>query len=1228
MKRIATRYALTLLSALSLGTGSIWAQTVAPSKQPDTTQPAPAQNASSSVTPQNEDVVVVLDPFTVTADTEGYKATDTLGGTRVRTNLVDTPSAISVVTPKFLQDLGVTDAEHLFVYTNNTEIAGLSGNFSGVVSRGQGVSVSGAAEGTLLVNPSGVNRARGLTAMDNTRNYFLSDIPWDGFNINRVDISRGPNSFLFGVGSPSGIANVTTKDAIYKNEGSLEAKFGSFGTARESLDVNRVIIPSELAIRLDVVNNEAQYQQKPAYNHAKRVYGAIRFDPKLFDSDSAHTKIQANFENGKVESNNPRTLPPLDYVTGYLNDPKASKTGYNPWTYTMDTNISADPTASSWSGSGSLGNQYAWGNGSPMFYWDATTQKLLSAGQASYTTPTTTGYSATSNTDNVHTVGYGSYAIAQNYAYLNAHNQVDGGAFAGAYKGTVTYLDKTLSDRSVYDYYNKLIDGDNKHEWQRWNAFDVSLVQSLFNDRLVIQAVADHESYTNGQKGVLNSRTPVIVLDLNSYLLRTPTWLSGAEANPNVGRPLVFGDQGNINIDKYIRNNYQVTAAYNLDFERDFGSTSTWAKILGKDDFTALGGRYTKEEDHRSYKLDGVDSSYQVLSGNNTSPHPVDNGYDWAAYIGPDLLGTTGAGANLSNLSFTLTPPSSYPYTLFSKVWTAAATVNPTDTWTYTGPSGAVTATQADNPANYKGYTAVTVPTIYGDSYPDVLATGGNKKIQTITSKAFMYQGHFWDDVIIPTFGYRKDTTLQRGNDASTFQDQTTQIYNLNYKISDTGVKETTTSRSWGVALHLPQLIKKNLPEGTDVSLYYFHGANQTPKVRYGIDGSQLPNESGKTDDISVQIDALKGRATLRFTYFKTLDNNAAASYGQPLGNMGWKIDSIPSWTLGFAAFALAYRDQPNQLPADWPTWANGWMTDWISQHGSVGDNIATLLKTDFVKMFPQSYWDSYGYQVDVAAIQRGDWIHVAKGGYDFPSPWSFGGSHLIHGEYAIIDQNLESKGYELEATIRPTKNWDITFNASKVDATQTALGADASNYLNGMAKLFLATDLGKVAEWGGYTDYGATKTDFMANLWAPYLQQVALTGAPQPEMRRYKFNIITNYTFEHGFVKGVNVGGAFRWEDRAILGYGIKQALVYGEQGWILDVNKPIYGPTDSHFDAWIGYGHKLTTKIDWRIQLNLRNVGERVHLVTAAVEPDGSVAQQRIQDGLTWELSTDFKF
>jgi len=189
-------------------------------------------------------------------------------------------------------------------------------------------------------------------------------------------------------------------------------------------------------------------------------------------------------------------------------------------------------------------------------------------------------------------------------------------------------------------------------------------------------------------------------------------------------------------------------------------------------------------------------------------------------------------------------------------------------------------------------------------------------------------------------------------------------------------------------------------------------------------------------------------------------------------------------------------------------------------------------------------------------------------------------------------------------------------------------LGEAASRYLTGMAKLFLDSPLSKVAVWGGYSDYGATKQDFMQNLWAPYLQQVALTGSDQPEWRKLRFNVITNYKFDHSFLKGVNVGGAFRWLDKSIAGYGIHEATVYGETAWISDVNQPIYAPSESHFDLWVGYQRPLTPKIDWRVQLNLRNVGENVGLTPISYQPDGSIAQQRIQEGMTYDLSMKFMF
>ena len=66
-----------------------------------------------------------------------------------------------------------------------------------------------------------------------------------------------------------------------------------------------------------------------------------------------------------------------------------------------------------------------------------------------------------------------------------------------------------------------------------------------------------------------------------------------------------------------------------------------------------------------------------------------------------------------------------------------------------------------------------------------------------------------------------------------------------------------------------------------------------------------------------------------------------------------------------------------------------------------------------------------------------------------------------------------------------------------------------------------------------------------------------------------------------------------------------------------------------EQYFDGWVGYKHRLfKKKIDWRIQMNLRNIGQKTELVPATYEPDGTLALERIQEGMTWQLTNEFDF
>ena len=150
---------------------------------------------AAETTPAAE--TVKLNPFVVSeSDAVGYSAASTLAGTRINTALRDVGAAISVVTGQFMADTASTSLRDLLVYTTNTEAGGFEGNFSGVDTGNKFSSAE-----TTLQNPQNSTRVRGLAGADLTRDFFLTNIPMDAYNTERVDISRGANAILRGLGN-------------------------------------------------------------------------------------------------------------------------------------------------------------------------------------------------------------------------------------------------------------------------------------------------------------------------------------------------------------------------------------------------------------------------------------------------------------------------------------------------------------------------------------------------------------------------------------------------------------------------------------------------------------------------------------------------------------------------------------------------------------------------------------------------------------------------------------------------------------------------------------------------------------------------------------------------------------------------------------------------------------------------------------------------------------------
>jgi iron complex outermembrane recepter protein len=254
-------------------------------------QQAPAPSPSGQL-PEQE--TVHLTPFEVVSEADvGYTATNTMAGSRLNTALKDTPASISVLTSEFLSDIGAFQLEEALAYAVNIEFD-LDETREAVTNNGVFQSYQS-------------YRTRGLDA-SRSRNYFSgSRAPDEMALLDRIEDSRGPNSVLFGIGSPGGTINASTKQAQVGRafqRGSFT--FGSYNSRRGTIDVNQPLLDRKLAFRLNLVYNKNNTFRHWAHRDDKRAHLTARY--QLTD----RTRIRMEFERGQVVDNSPVSFNLLD----------------------------------------------------------------------------------------------------------------------------------------------------------------------------------------------------------------------------------------------------------------------------------------------------------------------------------------------------------------------------------------------------------------------------------------------------------------------------------------------------------------------------------------------------------------------------------------------------------------------------------------------------------------------------------------------------------------------------------------------------------------------------------------------------------------------------------------------------------------------------------------------------------------------------------------------------
>lgn len=294
----------TQLRVLLLSAGSMVGLSMSGQSAP---KPTPAQAATAG------EETVVLTPFEVSTNQDtGYAGQDTLSGSRLRTNLKDVAAAISPMTAEFLRDIAATNIESAIEYGVGTRMDTDDARTAGPVGDGYNDSIRSI-------------RIRGLPGGGRSINFFGAPGEVDMYMIESLEVSRGPNSILYGFGSPAGRINIASKQAqTNRNTYSFSSRLDSWGGERWIADANYSLIKNKLGVRAAVLKGREDSWRRAGYNDQDRLYltGKWQIDRK--------TTLKADFERGKAKRFVPRPFFGLDMTSTWNASGQPIFNNFNP----------------------------------------------------------------------------------------------------------------------------------------------------------------------------------------------------------------------------------------------------------------------------------------------------------------------------------------------------------------------------------------------------------------------------------------------------------------------------------------------------------------------------------------------------------------------------------------------------------------------------------------------------------------------------------------------------------------------------------------------------------------------------------------------------------------------------------------------------------------------------------------------------------------------------------
>ncbi len=179
------------------------------------------------------------------------------GATNLPMEVKDTPQSISTIDKQTLRDFGATDSNDALRFGTGLTVDEWETNRTSYTARGFDIMLT-------QIDGLGMTNAWGI-----------AESQLDTYLFEKIELVRGANGLLTGVGNASGTINYVRKRPTSKDGGEAQLTVGSYGQKRVALDVNKVLSKDGLWAGRLVLAQEDKDSYLRALNNKRTALSAI-----------------------------------------------------------------------------------------------------------------------------------------------------------------------------------------------------------------------------------------------------------------------------------------------------------------------------------------------------------------------------------------------------------------------------------------------------------------------------------------------------------------------------------------------------------------------------------------------------------------------------------------------------------------------------------------------------------------------------------------------------------------------------------------------------------------------------------------------------------------------------------------------------------------------------------------------------------------------------------------